>query len=99
MKYHWWITLSYAFMFTLVFWREASGRARFTRSAVESSQILDSHIVHFKENVTEKQFQRFAAALVRKTIQNRKFAAEILQQFYSIKCLTARLSNKALKWV
>ena len=99
MKYYWWVTLSCVFMFIPVFWQEAYGQAKFTRSAVESLQIHNNYIVHFKENVTEKQFQRFAGALVRKTIQKRKFVAEILQQYYTIKCLTARLSNKALKWV
>lgn len=99
MKYQWWVILTYVFTFALVFWQEASGKTRVTRSAVESLRIQDSYIIHFKENITEKRLQRFVATLGRKANKTRKFDVEIHQQFLSIKCLTARLSKKAVKWV
>jgi len=95
MKYKWWVIC----IFVLVFWQEVYSQTKVTRSSVESLRIHDTYIVHFKENITEEQLQNFANLLVRKTKNKRRFVAEIFQQFFNIKCLTARLSNKALKWV
>jgi len=83
-----------------VFWQEVSSQAKITRSPVESLQIHDTYIVNFKENITAEQLQHFVNLLVKKgknklkEICCRKFSTN-----FSIKCLTARLSNKALKWV
>ena len=83
----------------VLFWQGASGQARVTRSAYESLRIYDNYIINFKENVTEKQLNRFVAKLVKKSDRSKLFNAEILQKFFSIKCLTARLSKRALAWV
>ena len=83
----------------VLFWQGASGRARVTRSAYESLRIYDNYIINFKENVTEKQLNRFVAKLVKKSDRSKLFNAEILQKFFSIKCVTARLSKRALAWV
>jgi len=99
MKYHWWMIFSCIFIFAVVFWQKASSQAKVTRSVNESLRIHDTYIVHFKENVTTEQAQHFADLLVRKAKKKRKFVAEIFEQYFTIKCLTATLSNKALKWV
>ena len=100
MRYQsWCIILTYIFTFALVVWQEASSSAVVTRSTDESLRIHDVYIIHFKENATEKRLQRFVATLIRKTNCTRNFSAEVLQQFLNIKCLTARLSAKALSWV
>jgi len=82
-----------------VFWQEVSSQAKVIRSPVESLQIHDTYIVHFKENITAEQLQHFANLLVKKARNKRRFVAEIFQQFFTIKCLTARLYKKASKWV
>ena len=99
MKYQWWVILIYTFIFAIVFWKGTSGKARVTRSAVERLRIHNNYIIHFKENTTQTELQKFIADIVRKTNKKRKFNAEILQEFLPIKCLSVRLSNKALKWV
>jgi len=91
--------ISCIFIFALVFWQEVSSQAKVTRSPVESLQIHDTYIVHFKDNITTEQLQHFAKLLVKKTENKRRFVTEIFQQFFTIKCLTARLSNKAMKWI
>lgn len=83
----------------VLFWQGASGQARVTRSAYEGLRIYDNYIVNFKENVTEKQLNRFVANLVKKSNRSKLFSAEILQKFFTIRCLTARLSKRALAWV
>ena len=99
MRYQWWLILTYIFIFALVVWQEASSKAVVTRSTDESLRIHDIYIIHFKENATQKRLQRFVATLARKSDHRRKFVVEILQQFLIIKCITARLSAKALSWV
>ena len=99
MRYQWWMILTYIFTLALVVWPEASSIAVVTRSTDESLRIHDSYIIHFKETATEKHLQRFVDTLVRRNNHSQKFKAEIVQQFLSIKCLTARLSAKALSWV
>ena len=81
------------------FWQEVSGQARVTRSANKNLRITDNYIIHFKENVTEEQLHRFVTNLVKKSNQSKKFTAEIHQKFFTIKCLTAKLSKRALAWV
>jgi len=98
MKYYWCVIFS-CVSIALVFWQEVSSQVKVTRSPVKSLRIHDTYIVHFKENITTEQLQHFANLLVRKTKNKRRFVAEIFQQYFTIKCLTARLSNKALKWV
>ena len=98
MKYQLWVMMVSCTCAAL-FWQKASGQARVTRSAFESLRIHDNYIINFKENVTENQLQRFVANLVKKSDKSKKFTAEILQKFFTIKCLTVRLSKRALRWV
>jgi len=79
-----------------VFWQEVYSQAKVARSPVENLRIHDTYIVNFKENITAEQLH-FTDLLVRKTKNKKRFVAEIFQQYFTIKCLTARLSNKALK--
>ena len=99
MRYQLQVILTCIFTLALIVWQEASSVAVVTRSTDESLRIHNNYIIHFKENATEKHLQRFVDTLVRRTDHKRNFVAEILQQFLSIKCLTARLSAKALSWV
>ena len=99
MRYQLQVKLTCIFTLALMVWQEASSIAVVTRSTNESLRIHDSYIIHFKETATEKHLQRFVDTLVRRNNHSQKFTAEILQQFLPIKCLTARLSAKALSWV
>ena len=99
MRYQLQVILTCIFTLALVVWQETSSIAVVTRSTDESLRIHNSYIIHFKENATEKRLQQFVDTLVRRTTHKRNFVAEILQRFLTIKCLTARLSAKALSWV
>ena len=72
---------------------------RVTRSAVESLRDRGTYIIHFKDHVTEEELQQFAAALSRSPDKNEIVTAEIIEDLFIIKCLTARLSRRALSWV
>ena len=79
----------------------SAGRApvRVTRSAVESLRDHGTYIIHFESHVTKEEMQEFTTALERKSMTETNFAAEIVEEMFMIKCLTARLSIKALTWV
>ena len=51
--------------------------------------------------VTEEELQQlaFVAALSRSPDKNEIVTAEIIEDLFIIKCLTARLSRRALSWV
>ena len=53
------------------------------------------YIVHFQASVTDALQQDFVSQL----IGNYSTGAKIIAEFPNIKCLTARLSETALKWV
>ena len=91
--------VSSIFICAVLFWQEAYGQVRVTRAAVESLRIHENYLIHFKENVTEERINRFLDILARRSNQSRNFNAEILKKFLPIKCITARLSNRALEWV
>ena len=96
-----WIIFSTVILST-VFYREISaGRipVRVTRSAVESLRDHDIYIITFKSYVTEKELDQFATTLAIKSIKETNFSVEIIEKLFVIKCLTARLSRKALNWV
>ena len=69
------------------------------RSAVESFRDLGTYIIHFKYHVTEEELKQFAAALSQSYDKRENFTAEIIEELFIIKCLTARLSGTALSWV
>ena len=75
------------------------GPVRVTRSAVESLRDHGTYIIHFKDYITEKELQHFAAVLSRRSAKGDKFRAEIIEEIFVIKCLTAKLSGRALNWV
>ena len=76
------------------------GPVRITRSAVESLRDRGTYIICLKDHVTEEGLQQFAAALPRSSDKDKKFIAEIIEELFVIKCLTARLSGRSvLSWV
>ena len=91
--------VSSIFICAVLFWQETCGQVRVTRAAVETLRIHENYLIHFKENVTEERINRFLEILARKSNRSRNFNAEILKKFLPIKCITARLSNRALAWV
>ena len=98
----WLVGLFMIVSLTTVCYQEVSAglsRARVTRSPVESLRDHGTYIVHFKEHIPEDELQNFITALVRKTNTERNFTAEIIEELFIIKCLTARLSRRALNWV
>ena len=75
------------------------GPVRVTRSAVESLRNHGIYIIQFKSHVAEKELQRFAATLTRRSAMEENFAVEIIEKLFIIKCLIVRLSRRALSWV
>ena len=98
-----WILLSFStvILSTVIFQEASAGRypVGITRSAVESLRDHGTYIVHFKSHATEKELNQFVTALVIKSIKEKNFSAEIIEKLFVIKCLTARLSSKAIDWV
>jgi len=82
-----------------VIFQDVSGIARVTRSNDENLRDIGTYIVHFEDSITDAQLQHFTKQLLRRTSRKVKFEAEIISEYPSIKCLTARLSKRALKWV
>ena len=76
----------------------SSSKATVTRSAVESLRDHGVYIIYFKNDVPEIKLQHFVTVLERKS-KLFVFIAEIIGKFLDIKCLTAKLSKKALRWV
>ena len=79
-----------------VTFQDVSGVARVKRSANENLQDPGTYIVHLKDNVTDVQLHQFAKQLTMRHNRKRKFE---VTEYTSIKCLTARLSEKSLQWV
>ena len=77
----------------------ARGPMRVIRSAVESLRDHGTYIICFKDHVTEEELLRFAAALSRSSDEDEIFTTEIIEELFIIKCLTAKLSSRALSWV
>ena len=70
-----------------------------TRSADESLRDRGTYIICFQSYVTGKELQKFPAALSRRSAKEENFTAEIIAELFIMKCLTARLSGRALSWV
>ena len=75
------------------------GPVRVTRSAVESLRDRGTYIVHFKDQATEEELQQFTATLRTSSAKENNYTAEIIEEMFIIKCLTARVSRRALSWV
>ena len=75
------------------------GPVKVTRSAVESLRDRGTYIICFKDHVTEEELQQFTAALSKSSAEDENFTVEIIKEILIIKCLTARLSGRALSWV
>ena len=75
------------------------GPVRVTRSAVESLRDRGTYIICHNDHVTEEELQQFAAALPISYDEEEKLTDEIIEELFIIKCLTARLSRRALSWV
>ena len=88
-----------ALIFGCVIFQDVSGVARVKRSADENLRDPGTYIVHFEEDTTDAQLQRLVKQLNRRSNRKTKFEAEIISEYPNIKCLTARLSETALKWV
>ena len=88
-----------ALIFGCVIFQDVFGVARVKRSADENLRDPGTYIVHFQDSTTTAQLQRFTKQLIRRSNRREKFEAEIVSEYPSLNCLTAKLSNKALKWV
>ena len=78
---------------------DASAAIKVTRSADESLCDPGTYIVHFKDIVTDVQLHEFAKQLSRRSDRKGKLEALTVTEYTNIKCLTARLSVRALQWV
>jgi len=91
--------LCLALVIGCVIFQDVSGVARVKRSANENLRDPGTYIIHFKDSTTDAQLQHFTKQLNRRSNRSVKFEASIISEYPNIKCLTARLSKKALKWV
>ena len=90
------LLLTASFCLSLVCCQIAFGSShptRVTRSAIEHLQDCGTYIIYVNNTVSEAELQHFAAVL------EEQFIAEIVERFFIIHCLTAKLSNSALQWV
>ena len=71
----------------------SSGQAKVSKSAFEHLRDRGIYIIYFGNTVTELELLHFAAVL------EEQFTVEIIEKFFIIKCLTAKLSKRALHWV
>ena len=94
------ILLATVILGTVCYQEVSAGRrpVRVTRSAVESLRDRGTYIICFKDHVTE-ELQQFSAALSESSDKDENFTAEIIEELFIIKCMTARLSATALSWV
>ena len=96
-----WLLITASFL-SLVYCQVVYGcpsQARVKKSAVDTLQDYGIYIVHFKSNTKETEQQHFVAVLNRKLNTTVDFVVEIIENFFAIKCLTAKLSKTALQWV
>jgi len=97
MRYH--QCLIFIPIFGCVIFHSVSGIVRVTKSANENLRDPGTYIVHFEDTTTNLQQHYFAKQLIRRSNKWAKFQASIITEYPNIKCLTTRLSEKALKWV
>ena len=98
-QWPWWLIV--ASFLSLLCCQTTSGkpsRATISKSTVGNLRDRGIYIIHFKNNATEIKLQHFTAVLERKS-NKKHFVAEIIENFFTIKCLTAKLSKRALQWV
>jgi len=88
-----------ALIFGCVILQDVSGVARVKKSADEHLRDPGTYIVHFKDNTTDAQLNHFAKQLIRRSNRRPKFEAKIIAEYPNIKCLTVKLSERALHWV
>jgi len=86
-------------IFSCVIFQDVSGVARIRKSANESLREPGTYIIHFEDSTTNVQLRQFTKQLTRRSYKKAKFEAIIIAEYLITKCLTARLSEKALKWV
>ena len=78
--------------------QDNSAFAKIERSAEESLSEPGAYIIYFEESATEIQQKHFVRQLIRHD-GIVKFGAKVIAEYPIIKCLTARLSQRALQWV
>jgi len=91
--------LSLLLTFGCIIFQDASGVAKVKISADENLNDPGTYIVHFENNATTAQLQHFTKQLIRRSNRRVKFETKIISELPNIKCLTVRLSHRALKWV
>jgi len=92
----------YPFLLLIIGWvifQDVSGVARVETFVDKSLHDPRIYIVNFEDSTTIAQLQHFTKQLIRRSNRRANFEAEIVSKHPNIKCLTARLSEKALKWV
>jgi len=86
-------------IFGCAVFQDVSGVARVLRSADKNLRDPGTYIVHFEDSATDTQLHHFAEQLNRISNKRAEYEAKIIAEYPKIKCLTAKLSEKALKWV
>ena len=98
MLYH--QNLNLALIFGSIIFQHISGAARIEKSADENSRDSGTYIIQFEDSATDVQLRHFAEQVNRKSNERAKhFEAKIIAEYPSLKFITARLSDRALKWV
>ena len=82
-----------------VVFQDASGVASVTKSPDESLRDPGTYIVYFKKSAKKAQLNHFVTELIKTSEETENFEVEIISKFFSIKALSARLSEQAINWV
>lgn len=96
-----WLMITASLFLSFLYYRTVFGSSspvRVTRSAFEHLRDRGTYIICFNDTATETELQDFSTNLESKSNVTKKFVAKIIEKF-SINCLTAKLSKRALHWV
>ena len=91
-EHHWLLIMALGIVYCQTAFGSSS-QAKVSKSAFEHLRDRGIYIIQFSNTLTELELQHFAAVL------EEQFTVEIIEKFFIIKCLTARLSKRALHWV
>ena len=97
MTYYQWLILEV--IICCILFQDATGVVSVKRSTNEKLRDPGTYIICLEDSATDGRLQQFVKQLIKRSNRRKKFKAEIVSEYPSANCFTARLSKKALKWV
>jgi len=82
-----------------ILFKDATGVIIVKRSTTEKLRDPGTYIIYLEDSATDVQLQQIVKQLIKRSNRRPKFKAEIVSEYPSTNCFTARLSKKSLKWV